>query len=61
MVSRIKGVSYRLRMFENVVLGRIFVCKRGETTGSGRKLHNDDHRNFYYSPDVVKMIESEIK
>jgi hypothetical protein len=46
-------------MFENMVLGRIFGCKKGEMTGSGRKLQNDDHHNFYSSPNVVKMIESE--
>jgi hypothetical protein len=29
-----------LRVFENMVLRRIFVPKRDEVTGDGRKLHN---------------------
>jgi hypothetical protein len=48
-------------MFENMVLGRIFGCEKGEVAGSGRKLHNDDHHNFHSSPNVVEMIGSERK
>jgi hypothetical protein len=32
----------RLRMFENMVLGRIFVPKRDEVTWMWRKLNNED-------------------
>jgi hypothetical protein len=31
----------RLRVFENRVLGRIFLLKRDEVTGKWRKLHNE--------------------
>jgi hypothetical protein len=33
-------VMYRLRVFENRVLRRIFAPKRDEVTGGWRKLHN---------------------
>jgi hypothetical protein len=32
--------EYRLRMFKNRVLRRIFGPKSDEVTGEGRKLHN---------------------
>jgi hypothetical protein len=39
--SNIKGrEEYRLRLFENRVLRRIFGPKRDEVTGEWRKLHN---------------------
>jgi hypothetical protein len=34
--------DYRLRVFENRVLRRIFGPKRDEVTGEWRKLHNED-------------------
>jgi hypothetical protein len=37
--------EYRLRVFENKVLRRIFGSKRDEVTGEWRKLHNEElHR-----------------
>jgi hypothetical protein len=33
--------EYRLRVFENRVLKRIFESKRNEVTGDWRKLHNE--------------------
>jgi hypothetical protein len=33
--------EYRLRVFENRVLRRIFGLKRDEVTGECRKLHNE--------------------
>jgi hypothetical protein len=38
--------EYRLRVFENRVLRRIFGPKRDEVTGGWRKLHNVDVRNY---------------
>ena len=32
----------RLRVFENMVLRRVFGPKRGEVTGEWRKLHNEE-------------------
>jgi hypothetical protein len=35
-------VEHRLRMFENMLLRRIFGPKRDGVTGGWRKLHNED-------------------
>jgi hypothetical protein len=45
-----------LRVFENMVLKRIFGPKRDEVTGDWRKLHNAELRSLYYSPN--RMIKS---
>jgi hypothetical protein len=50
------GEVHRLRVFENRVLRRIFGPKR-EEDGSWRKLHNDELRSLYYSPNIVMMIK----
>jgi hypothetical protein len=39
--------EHRLRVFENRVLGRIFLPKRDEVTGEWRKLHNEELHNWY--------------
>jgi hypothetical protein len=46
-----------LRVFENRVL-RIFGPKRDEVTGGWRKLHNEELRNLYFSPNIIRMIKS---
>jgi hypothetical protein len=51
------GEEHRLRVFENRVLRRIFGPKR-EEDGSWRKLHNDELRNLYSSPNIVRVIKS---
>jgi hypothetical protein len=38
--------EHRLRMFENMVLRRVFGPKRDEVTGEWRKLHNEELRDF---------------
>jgi hypothetical protein len=45
--------EYKLRigLFENVVQMSIFVSKREKLTGGWRKLHNEEFRNFYTSPN----------
>ena len=48
----------RLRVFENGVLRRIFGPKRGEVTGEWRKLHNEELKGLYSSPNIVRVIES---
>jgi hypothetical protein len=50
--------EYRLRVFENRVLRRIFGPKRDEVTGGWRKLHNEELHNSYSSPSIIRMIES---
>jgi hypothetical protein len=41
------------------VLRRIFGPKRDEVTGGWRKLHNEELRNLYSSPSIIRMIKSE--
>jgi hypothetical protein len=50
--------EHRLRVFENRVLGRIFGQKRDEVTGEWRKLHNEELRDLYYSPSIIRIIKS---
>jgi hypothetical protein len=48
--------EHRLRVFENMMLRRIFGLKR-EVTGGWRKLHNEELRNLYSSPSVIRMTK----
>jgi hypothetical protein len=50
--------GYRLRVFANRVLRRIFGPKGDEVTGNWRKLHNEELRNVYSSPSIIRMIKS---
>jgi hypothetical protein len=50
--------EHRLRVIENRVLRRIFGPKRDEVTGEWRKLHNEDLRDLYYSPSIIRIIKS---
>jgi hypothetical protein len=45
-------------VFENRVLRRIFGSKRNEVTGEWRKLHNEEIRDLYSSPSIVRIIKS---
>jgi hypothetical protein len=45
-------------VFENRVLRRIFEPKRGEETGEWRKLHNEELRDLYSSPSIIRIIKS---
>jgi hypothetical protein len=47
-----------LRAFENRVLRRIFGSKRDEVTGEWRKLHNEELRDLYSSPSIIRIIKS---
>jgi hypothetical protein len=50
--------EYRLRVFENRVLRRIFGPKRDEVTGEWIKLHNEELRELYSSPSIIRIIKS---
>jgi hypothetical protein len=45
-------------MFENWMLRRTFGLKRDELTGGWNKLHNEELHNSYFSPNIIRMIES---
>jgi hypothetical protein len=53
--------EHRLRVFENRVLRRIFGPKRDEVTGEWRKLHNEELRDLYSSPNIVRIIKSRMR
>jgi len=40
------------------VLRRNFGSKREEVAGGWRRLHNEELRNLYASPIIIRMIES---
>jgi hypothetical protein len=48
----------RLRVFENKVLRRILGSKRDEVTGGWRKLHNEELRDLYSWPSIIRIIKS---
>jgi hypothetical protein len=48
----------RLRVYENWILRRIFGPKRNEVTGEWRKLHNEEFRILYSSPNIIRQIKS---
>src|SRR5215469_7296138 len=48
----------RLRVFGNRVLRRIFGPKRDEVTGEWRKLHNEELRDLYSLPNIVRVVKS---
>jgi hypothetical protein len=50
--------EHRLRVFKNRVLRRIFGPKRDEVTDEWRKLHNEELRDLYSSPSIIRIIKS---
>jgi hypothetical protein len=45
-------------MFEIRVLKRIFGPKREKVAGDWRRLHNEELRNLYDSPNIIRVIKS---
>jgi len=45
------------RVFENMVLRRIFGPRRDEVTGDWRRLHNEELNDLYSSPNIVLVIK----
>jgi hypothetical protein len=50
--------EHKLGVFEKKVLRRIFRPKRDEVTRGWRKLHNEELRDLYSSPSIIRIIES---
>jgi hypothetical protein len=48
----------KLRVFENMVLRRVFGPKRDEVTGESRKLHNEELNDLYSLPNIVRVVKS---
>jgi len=48
----------KLRVFEDMVLRRIFGPRRDEVTWEWRRLHNEELHDLYSSPNIVWVIKS---
>ena len=47
----------KLRVFEDMVLRRIFGPRRDEVTGEWRRLHNEELNDLYSSPAILRVIK----
>jgi hypothetical protein len=52
------GKERKLRVFENMVLRRIFGPRRDKVTGEWRRLQNKELNDLYSSPNNVRVIKS---
>jgi hypothetical protein len=52
--------EHRLRVFEEVVLRRVFGPKRDDVTGEWRKLHSVKLHNLFSSPNIIRQIRSRL-
>ena len=48
----------RLRVFENRALRKVFGPKSDEVKGEWRKLHNEELRDLYSLPNIVRVAKS---
>ena len=48
----------KLRVFENMVLRRIFGPRRDAVTGKWRRLYKEELNNLYSSPNIVQVMKS---
>jgi len=47
----------KLRVFEKMVLRRIFGPRRHKVTGEWRRLHNEELNDLYSSPNIVRVLK----
>jgi len=45
-------------VFQNRVLRRVFGPKSDEVTGELRKLHNEELRDLYPLPNILRVVKS---
>ena len=50
-----------MRVFENMVLRRIFGSRKDEVTGECRRLYNEELNDLYSSPNMVRVIKSRMR
>ena len=48
----------KLRVFENMVLRRIFGHRSDKVTGEWRRLHNEELNDLSSSPNIMRVIKS---
>ena len=48
----------KLKVYENMVLRRIFGPRRDEITGERRRLHKEELNDLYSSPNIVRVLKS---
>ena len=48
----------KLRVFENMVLRRIFGPRMEEVTGEWCRLHSEELNDLYSSPNIVRVVKS---
>jgi len=48
----------KLRVFEKMVLRRIFGPRRDEVMGEWRRMNNEELNDLYSSPNIVRVIKS---
>jgi len=48
----------KLRVFENMVLRRIFGPRKDEVTGEWKRLHNEELNDLYPLSNIVRVIKS---
>jgi hypothetical protein len=46
------------RVFENMVLRRIFGPNWEKVAGKWRRLHNEELHNLYAPPNIIRVIKS---
>jgi len=51
----------KLRVFENMVLRRIFGSRRDDVTGEWRRFHYEELNDVYSSPNIVRVIKSRMR
>ena len=47
----------KLRVFENMVLRKIFGPRKDEVTGEWRRSDNEELNDLYCSPNIVRVIK----